>query len=137
MNDVPEVPQTVARTSPHHAKTLQQPRVHRTGGLREMLWGTRLVLVLRRYLYSPSMGRHGMEKSEHCQHQGGLAHPLGLRVQGIGRNSLSLRTQGGLSTFGDSLPARALFIEGFGLMSWGTLHRGSRIKKIVNDETYL
>jgi hypothetical protein len=33
MNGVMEVPQAVARTSPHHAETHQQPRVHRTGGL--------------------------------------------------------------------------------------------------------
>jgi hypothetical protein len=36
---------------------------------------------------------------------------------------------GGLSTFRDSLPIRALFAKESGLISWGTLHRGSRIKK--------
>jgi hypothetical protein len=35
-----------------------------------------------------------------------------------------------------SPPAGTLFIEGSRLMSWGTLHRGSRIKKIVKKETY-
>jgi hypothetical protein len=48
MNGVMEVPQAVARMSPHHAETHQQPRVHRTGGLGEMLWGTRLVPALRK-----------------------------------------------------------------------------------------
>jgi hypothetical protein len=32
----------------------------------------------------------------------------------------------GLVTFGDSSPTEALFVEGFGLMPWGTLHRGSQ-----------
>jgi hypothetical protein len=32
---------------------------------------------------------------------------------------------GGLLTFGDSLLTRALFAEESGLISWGTLHRGS------------
>jgi hypothetical protein len=34
-----------------------------------------------------------------------------------------------LSTFEDSLSTRALFAEEFGLMSRGTLHRGSQIMK--------
>jgi hypothetical protein len=68
---------------------------------------------------------------------GGPCAPFGLEGSGNQAQFSQLEDSGGLSTFGDSPPAKALFIEGFGLMSWGTLHRGSRIKKIVNDETYL
>jgi hypothetical protein len=39
-------------------------------------------------------------------------------------SALGLR---GLSTFGDSPPTGALFVEESGLMSRGTLHRGSQI----------
>jgi hypothetical protein len=35
----------------------------------------------------------------------------------------------GLSIFGDSMSTGALFAEESGFISWGTLHRGSRIKK--------
>jgi hypothetical protein len=45
-----------------------------------MLWGTRLVLALRMYLQGPGLRQHGLEKSEHHQHQGSLVHPLGFRA---------------------------------------------------------
>jgi hypothetical protein len=46
----------------------------------------------------------------------------GFRESGIVLSAWGLE---GLSTFGDSPPARALFAEGSELMSWGTLHRVS------------
>jgi hypothetical protein len=94
-----------------------------------MLWGTRLVPALGKYLQGPSPWRHGLEKLEHHQHQGSLVHPLGLRASGDLAWFSQLDDLGGLSTFGDSLSVGALFVEGSGLMSWGTLHRGSQIKK--------
>jgi hypothetical protein len=56
MNVVAEVPQAMGWTSPHHAETHQLPRVHETGGLGEMLWGTQLVSALRRFLARVGMG---------------------------------------------------------------------------------
>jgi hypothetical protein len=68
MNAILELPQTVAQTSPHHVETLQRPRVHETGGLGEMLWGTWLVPALRSIPQALGLGWHGLEKLEHRQH---------------------------------------------------------------------
>jgi hypothetical protein len=82
MNAVTEPPHAVVRTSPHHAEIHRQPRVHETVGLGEILWGTQLVLALRRYPHGPGTGRDGLEKLEHHPHQGSIAQFLGLRASG-------------------------------------------------------
>jgi hypothetical protein len=78
-----------------------------------MLGGIHLVLALRRYPQGPGLGRHGLEKSKHRQHQGSLMHLLGSRAL---RNFALFSC-----TFGDSPLARVLFAE----ESWGTLHSDS------------
>jgi hypothetical protein len=49
MNTIVQPPQAVVQMSPHHVETHEQPRVHETEALGEMLWGTRFVPALRRY----------------------------------------------------------------------------------------
>jgi hypothetical protein len=50
-------------------------------------------------------------------------YPLGLGASETPAKSSQLEDSGGLSTFGDSLPTEALFVEESRLMSWGTLHK--------------
>jgi hypothetical protein len=83
MNVVAVVPQTEARMSPHHVDTHQQPRVHRTRGLGEMLRRTWLAPSLRDYPQGFGLRWHGLRKVEHHRHQGSLVHPLGLGASGV------------------------------------------------------
>jgi hypothetical protein len=73
--------------------------------LGELIWRTRLVLTLRKYLQGLGPGRHGLEKLEHRQHHGSLVLPLGLRVLGD------------LVQFSQLEDSGALFVERFRLMS--------------------
>jgi hypothetical protein len=100
VNAVTEPPQAMARMSPHHVETHRQPQVHETGGLGEMLWGTRLVPPLRRRPQGPGPGRHGLETSEHHQHQGSLAHLMGLRASGNLARFSQLEDSGACPTSG-------------------------------------
>jgi hypothetical protein len=58
---------------------------------------------------------------------GELHAPHGLRgFKNSGAVSLALGV-GGSFTFGDSPPVGTLFAGDSGLISWGTLHRGSQV----------
>jgi hypothetical protein len=118
------VPQTEARMSPCHVDTHGQPRVHRTGGLWEMLRGTWLALGLR---------RQGLEKAEHHRHQVCILWAWGLR--GFWCSFLSWRTQGLVHLWGRAA-------------NWSTLCRSVRVdilghstqrfmnQEVVKEETY-
>jgi hypothetical protein len=119
VNTIAEPPQVMAQMSPHHAETHWRPESMRlgaggrcSGGLdrfntKEVPAGSKLGAAWVGEVGAPP------ELGKPCT-------PFGL--EGFEEFGAVL---GGMSTFGDLPLARSLFVEGSGLMSWGTLYRGS------------
>jgi hypothetical protein len=70
--------ETEAQTSPLQFGAHRQTRVHRIGGLGEMLRWTWLALGLKKHPKGCGPKRHGWERAEHHWYQESLAHLLGL-----------------------------------------------------------
>jgi hypothetical protein len=82
MNTIVQPPQAVVRTSPHHVETHEQPRVHETEALGEMLWGDSVRSGTEEVSIGswPGVARVGYVRALPAPWD--LAHFLGLRALG-------------------------------------------------------